>query len=99
MSIQESVIALDAGGTEIKADLVRGSEILDFRRWPTERELAPEHARDQILLAVREMHKMHPTAKAVGLVVPGIVDVDNGVAIYFENIKWRDVPFGKLIMK
>ena len=55
MSIQESVIALDAGGTEIKAGLIRGSEILDERRWPTERELGPLHARDQILLAATEM--------------------------------------------
>ena len=97
MSNQESVIALDAGGTEIKAGLVRGSEILDFRRWPTERELGPEHARDQILSAAREMRAMHPTAKAVGLVVPGVVDADNGIAIYSENIKWRDVPFRELI--
>lgn len=97
MSIQESVIALDAGGTEIKAGLVRGNEILDEKRWPTERELGPLHARDQILLAVNEMHKAHPSGKAIGLVVPGVVDVDNGVAIYSENIKWRDIPFGKLI--
>ncbi|HEY4898644.1 MAG TPA: ROK family protein [Candidatus Nanopelagicaceae bacterium] len=97
MLTQASVIALDAGGTEIKAGFVRGLEILDEKRWPTERELGPEHARDQILLAAREMHKMHPTAKAVGLVVPGVVDVNNGIAIYSENIKWRDIPFGKLI--
>ncbi len=97
MSTVNSVIALDAGGTEIKAGLVRDSEVLNVKRWPTERELGPEHARDQILFAATEMQRLHPEAKAVGLVVPGVVDADNGIAIYSENIKWHDVPFGKLI--
>jgi glucokinase len=91
------VIAIDGGGTEIKAGLISGSDILDLRRWPTERHLGPDHARDQILLAAKEMYRLHPDAVAVGLVVPGVVDAENGVAIYSENICWENVPFGRLI--
>lgn len=91
------VIALDAGGTEIKAGLLRGDEIIATRRWSTQRELGGDHARDQILLAAKEMTALHPEAEAIGLVVPGVVDVENGIAVFSENIKWENVPFKSII--
>jgi glucokinase len=33
------------------------------------------------------------TAAGVGMVVPGLVDAEAGVARYAENLGWRDVPF------
>jgi len=91
------VIAIDAGGTEIKAGLVKGKEVLATQRWATEREGGPDHARDQILFAAGEMARRHPDAKAIGLVVPGVVDSHNGIAVYSENLKWENVPFRKII--
>ena len=35
------VIGIDAGGTEIKAGILRGGEIIALRRFPTEREFGP----------------------------------------------------------
>lgn len=93
----KTVIGIDAGGTEIKAGVIRGTEVLTERRWPTGRENGPDHARDQILLAARELHAEHPEASAIGLVVPGVVDVDKKIAIFSENIRWRNVPFGDLL--
>ena len=90
-------IALDAGGTEIKAGLLKGAEIVASRRWPTQRELGPDRAVNQVLLAVREMHAEFPDAKAIGLVVPGVVNALTGVAEYSENIGWKNIPFVKLI--
>lgn len=90
-------IALDAGGTEIKAGLLRGAEIISSRRWPTERELGPDRAVAQVLQAAREMYTEFPEAKAIGLVVPGVVNTETGVAEYSENIGWKDIPFVKLI--
>ena len=96
-SNQELTIGLDVGGTEIKAGLLRGSEILATRRWATEREHGPEHAVDQVLLAAKSMSQEFPDARAVGVVVPGVVNTTTGVAEYSENIGWKNVPFVKLV--
>jgi len=97
MDVMQTVIGIDAGGTEIKAGVIRGSDVIVERRWPTGRENGPDHARDQILSAARELHAEHPEASAIGLVVPGIVDVNKKIAVFSENIRWRDVPFGDLL--
>lgn len=94
---QDLVIGLDVGGTEIKAGLLRGAEIISTRRWPTEREKGPEHSVNQVLLAAKEMHREFPEAVAVGVVVPGVVNSKEGIAEYSENIGWKDIPFGKLV--
>jgi glucokinase len=91
------VIGIDAGGTEIKAGLLQGGEILESERFPTGRESGAYHAQEQVLLAAETMHKKFPQAQAIGLVVPGVVDADAGIARYSENIGWRDVHFGKMI--
>ena len=97
LATQELTIAIDAGGTEIKAGLLKGAEIISSRRWPTEREHGPDRAVNQVVLAVREMHAEFPEAKAIGLVVPGVVSAQRGVAEYSENIGWKNVPFVELI--
>ncbi len=96
-SNQELTIGLDVGGTEIKAGLLRGSEIIATRRWATEREQGPDHAVDQVLLAAKSMSQEFPDAIAVGVVVPGVVNTTTGVAEYSENIGWKNVPFVKLV--
>ncbi len=96
-SNQELTIGLDVGGTEIKAGLLRGSEIIATRRWATEREQGPDHAVGQVLLAAKSMSQEFPDAIAVGVVVPGVVNTTTGVAEYSENIGWKNVPFVKLV--
>ena len=96
-SNQELTIGLDVGGTEIKAGLLRGSEIIATRRWATEREQGPDHAVDQVLLAAKSMSQEFPDAIAVGVVVPGVVNTTTGVAEYSENIGWKHVPFVRLV--
>ena len=96
---QNLVIGLDAGGTEIKAGLLLDGEILQLRRFPTEREHGPSHAVKQILQAATFMHEEFPDAQAIALVVPGVVDSENGIAEYSENILWKNVPFGPELLR
>jgi glucokinase len=91
------VISIDAGGTEIKAGITAGSKVIAEHRWPTGRENGPDHARDQIVMAAGELHAQYPEAAAVGLVVPGIVDVESQVAIFSENIRWENIKFGEIL--
>lgn len=88
-----TTIAIDVGGTEIKAGLVRGDAVLMMRRWPTGREEGPAHAVNQVLIATEQMFAEFPEAEAIGLVVPGVVNTHTGLAEYSENIGWKDIPF------
>ena len=93
----KTVIALDVGGTEIKAGVLRGAEIIFSTRYATEREQGADHIVTRVLLAAKELHAQCPEAEAIGLAVPGEVDVVNGIGVNSENLFWANVPFVKLI--
>ncbi len=97
------VIALDVGGTGMKAALAGPSgEPLYRSRRPTGRERGPEAVVDGILDFAAELraygaeHLGEPAA-AVGVAVPGIVDEERGIAAYAANLGWRDVPLRALL--
>ncbi|MDG9718639.1 ROK family protein [Streptomyces sp. DH24] len=97
------VIALDVGGTGMKAALVGADgELLHRARRATGRERGPDAVVDGILGFAAELraygteHLGEP-ASAAGVAVPGIVDGDTGVAVYAANLGWRDVPLRALL--
>ncbi len=99
----EHVIALDVGGTGMKAALVgAGGELLHQARRATGRERGPEAVVAEILDFAADLHA-HGTdrygrpASAAGLAVPGIVDEGTGTAVYAANLGWRDVPLRALL--
>jgi glucokinase len=95
---QAPVIALDVGGTVIKgAVLDADNEARTADRWETPRREGPDAVVAATLDAVDQLWAAAPDARAVGLVVPGVVDEDHGVAVNSENIEWRDVPFRQLL--
>ena len=92
-----ATVAIDVGGTEIKG-AIRDStgSVVSLRRWPTSREDGPTAVVDLVLRTLDELLRDAPATEAVGLVVPGTVNEASGVAVYSENIEWRDVPFRRL---
>jgi glucokinase len=92
------VVALDVGGTAMKgAVLNKDGCVAEFYRWPTPRSAGADAVVGAVLEAVEELLRHADGAAAIGLVVPGLVDDRTGIAIYSENIKWRDVPFRELV--
>ncbi|MFD7496138.1 ROK family protein [Streptomyces sp. NPDC059832] len=97
------VIALDVGGTGMKAALVGadGTLLYEARR-ATNRERGAEAVVESILgfaadlRAYGEEH-LGESAVAAGVAVPGIVDAENGIAVYASNLGWRDVPLRQLL--
>jgi glucokinase len=86
------VVAVDIGGTDMKAALADGeANALAFRSQPTPR--SPEEIVDAVAALVDEFGG----ARAIGLAVPGVVDDERGVAVWSENLDWRDVPFLELV--
>ncbi|MFI7277676.1 ROK family protein [Streptomyces sp. NPDC049879] len=104
MTLQENddsyVVALDVGGTTIKAALYgAGHRPLHEVRRPTG---GPEGAVDGILDLAEELYEAGTARfgrppEAAGVCVPGIVDARAGVAAYSANLGWRDLPLRRLL--
>jgi glucokinase len=97
------VIALDVGGTGMKAALVAADgTLLHQARRPTGRERGPDAVVTAILDFAAELRE-HGTkeygepAVAAGVAVPGIVDDARGVAVYSDNLGWKDLPLRDLL--
>ncbi|MGW0943828.1 ROK family protein [Streptomyces sp. NPDC002623] len=97
------VIALDVGGTGMKAALVGADGALLHRaRRATGRERGPDAVVAGILDFAADLHEhgveeFGEPASAAGLAVPGIVDEANGVAAYAANLGWRNIPLRELL--
>ncbi|MFI9236020.1 ROK family protein [Streptomyces sp. NPDC053079] len=99
------VIALDVGGTAIKAALIGPDHaLLHETRRPTGRTEGPDAVVTGILELAAELRdlglrRFGEPASAAGVAVPGIVDADRGIAVYAANLGWRDVPLRDLLSR
>src|SRR4051812_9249699 len=90
-SDDELVVAVDVGGTTIKAELVdRAGTVLASEQRPTPQG---HRAREAVAEVGRALLARGVDAAVVGagVVVPGLVDRHAGVATYSANIGWRDL--------
>lgn len=91
------VVAIDVGGTGIKATLVSADgSISPVLRVPTPvRESGGEFALLDTVEAI--VAELGGAAAAVGVVVPGVVDDDLGIVRLAGNLGFHDVPLGALL--
>ncbi|WP_258050264.1 ROK family protein [Streptomyces finlayi] len=87
----------------MKAALVGADGTLLYAaRRATGRERGPEAVVETILAFAAELRAygeehFDTSAVAAGVAVPGIVDTENGIAVYASNLGWRDVPLRALL--
>lgn len=95
-------IALDVGGTAMKAALMGadGTRLYEARR-PTGRTYGPEAVVESVLAFAADLRAVgrdrFGEPAAAGVVVPGIVDEEKGVARYSANLGWHGVPLRELL--
>lgn len=95
-----AVAAVDVGGTSIKSALVGlDGRILSHMATATPAADGPAAVVAAVRAAVRTLTTSDHTAPAcaVGIVVPGVVDADAGVARFAANLGWRDVPLREMV--
>jgi glucokinase len=98
---RDLVVGVDVGGTTVKAALL-DSAGLEYARSerPTPRHLGADAVIATIIGAIVELRARVPEAvrlRAVGLVVPGVVDAQQGIAVYAANIGWRELPLRQIV--
>ena len=96
---RDLVIGVDVGGTTVKAALF-DSDGLEYgaSERPTPRHLGP----DAVIATTIRRHRRAASAgtggrasAGGGLVVPGVVDAEQGIAVYAANIGWRQLPYAR----
>lgn len=97
-----AVIALDVGGTGIKCALVSAEgRIVHAERHPTHASRGPDAVVRTILDIATGLagtaSSLGDKATAVGIVVPGVIDEERGVAVWSANVGFRDVPLRDLL--
>lgn len=99
----DCVVALDVGGTVIKGGIVApDGTFVHTERRPTGRDGGPAAVTDRIVGFAADLRdtaadRYGRTARAAGVVVPGIVDAAEGVAVWSANLRWRDLPLRHLV--
>lgn len=98
----ECVIAVDVGGTSVKAAVIdECGAALSPVSVPTPR--GAERVADQIAALADELadaaHARELTPVALGVVTPGLVDDDTGTVLLAGNLGWQDVPMRALVAK
>jgi glucokinase len=98
---RDLVIGVDVGGTTIKAALFDSDGLEYFRGdRPTPRHLGPDAVITTTIDVIAELRAQIPEAarvRAVGLVVPGLVDAQQGIAVYAANLGWRQLPLRQIV--
>lgn len=98
----DGIVAVDVGGTEMKGALF--DERLRVRASERRHTPAADGPQAVIEAAAHLLGELVARASgaalrsvACGVVVPGIVDEDRGVAVLSANLQWRDVPLRGLL--
>ncbi|MFF3608318.1 ROK family protein [Streptomyces sp. NPDC002463] len=95
-----TVIALDIGGTFIKGGVYAGDgRALKTLTWPTDTERGGDAVMDTMLDCashlVEEAAALAVEPDAIGIVVPGLVDEQAGIAVHAANLGWHKTPVAR----
>jgi glucokinase len=94
-------LGIDFGGTSVKVAAVRGAEILsEVERIVTSENGSPEEMIAALNLSISRWRKQFPEIAAVGVGVPGAVDVDKGMTYNLTNVPgWCNFPLRDELQK
>ncbi|MBW3467127.1 ROK family protein [Arthrospiribacter ruber] len=84
LNTEKPILGLDIGGTSIKAGVLIGSQLLDIRSVPTPAQMPQEFILETIAEFIQSY--LHHDFFAIGIGIPGLIDVENGVVLNLGNI-------------
>jgi glucokinase len=99
-SMSPVVIALDIGGTNLKAAIVDGSGRAIVAHSVGVQGLGAELTQNiiELLMDVRaHAEREGHTVVGIGVVTPGMVEADKGIVKYASTLGWTDVPLGAIL--
>jgi glucokinase len=95
----KKVIAVDLGGTNIRAGLVSSSgQVSDFINEPSLTSLGLRQSLKKLTEVLAEMLRRHPDVAGIGIGIPGAIDYARGVVTESPNLPgWINVELRKIL--
>lgn len=91
------IIGVDLGGTNIRAGLINGEEIIEHHAIPIREKHSLESTINQLLSVVHSVFNKEVTGIGVG--VPSVVDLENGIVYDVVNIpSWKEVHLRDILV-
>jgi len=98
MMIKRKLIGVDIGGTKIKAGLIIDNQIVEKYEIKTPSDKSKEEVLKSIADCIH--HVYTPEVEGIGIGVPGMVDIKNGIVKYVNNIPtWKEVKLKEYLEK
>jgi len=92
------IIGVDLGGTNIRAAVENDGAILNFRKEPFNTKLSLEETLGQLQEFIRPL--VAEGVRGIGIGVPSVVDVENGIVFNVTNIPaWKRVSLKEILEK
>ena len=96
---EQVAVGIDVGGTSVKGVLLgRDGSVLAVHRLPTP---SPDPDGSGVVETVAQVRDalIGGNDLPVGVALPGVVDEENGLAVFSVNLGWRDLPMRDLLGK
>lgn len=93
----KTVIGIDVGGTKISSLLMKDGEILKKAQLATEAHKPKEHILSNIFSAINAV--WDPEVEAIGIGIPGTLNLEGGKIIHTNNVKNINGVFIKKILE
>lgn len=90
------MIGVDIGGSNIRAAIVEEDTIKEVKSVPVDRGGSEFDVINQVIQVIKAVKT--DAVEGVGIGVPGVVDVRNGIAYDVQNIPaWKEVPLKRIL--
>ena len=90
------IIGIDLGGTNVRAALENDGVIVNFRKEPFNTKLSLDETLAQLKEFIRPL--IAKGVRGIGIGVPSVVDVKNGIVFNVTNIPaWKRVPLKEIL--
>ena len=91
-----TVIGVDLGGTKVKAGRIIGEDLADSHVIPVTSQGPQQQVIDEVISAIEVVFT--DEVEGIGIGVPSIVDIENGIVWDVVNIpSWRKVPIKAIL--
>ncbi|MTI96525.1 MAG: ROK family protein [Firmicutes bacterium] len=89
--MSNAIVGIDLGGTNAQGAALVNGKLSESKAIPTRARQGPEAIMDDLADLAHELAAGAPLA-AVGLGVPGLLDLERGVCVFSGNLNWREFP-------